>query len=162
MFLKRKKLKSVEVGGFCSLSQETLRLMRSTDEHILNSASYIESIEGGLLNTRKLRSKRGSNNKVLVSDVELFYLSKNSQFNGVCEVVPLMVNNDSFNAIGLKTLINRQKKFLIRNSSLIYVSDDGANFLLRGSYGNSIRNYIKNSIISPKGYDISKFSWGGK
>jgi hypothetical protein len=156
MFLQRKQLKKPKIGSFAKLSAKTLNNLVSSNYYTENSASYTAEIEGRLLLKSSLRKGKAFNNKVLLADVETFYIFGKSTFSDdYYKVIPLSVRRDSFSGWAIRSLIDKKVSYEIHKDSLVLETKS----VSQDRYSFRIFEHVQMKVKSDKYYNIPAFSW---
>ena len=154
MIFKRKQARPASVGQICTIKTEVSSKMRQTENYLQNSASYKARSIGGYITSRSIEKNR-EQNKVMIADSTLVYISSVSVFNGLVNVIPLSIENDSSAGHGIRKIGNGFKSFLMKLDSLSLTSQENINEE-SGEYYPSVRDRLSNHIITHIDND---FSW---
>ena len=159
--LKRRKPKPPGVDTICTIKPAVLEKMMDLSSYTNGSVSYIKEIEDNLIYKSSVKKTLAYNNKVMCADQLLCYVANNSIFDGVVEVIPLEIRQDSHTAIGLRTIIEKQGTFLMRLDSL-EIARQGAIIDVQNMYRDTTLNYIRMMIVDEERYNKPNFTWGNK
>ena len=154
MIFKRKQARPAGLGKICSIKPEIVANMRQTENYITHSVTHRAELMDSYI-TKSSLNKNKVQNKVMMADAKLVYVSADSVFNGLVNVIPLAIEHDSAAGHGIRKISNGNRSFLIKLDSLSLTSQENINAVM-GKYYPSVRDSLANNIIT---HVNNNFSW---
>lgn len=158
--LQRKEIRPVEIGTYASLKPLVRAKMYNSTIYKEQSASYMCELIETFIVKKTLRKTNKVNNRILAGDLDLVHIVS-EPFKGVLNVIPLCVLKDNPNGVGVRSLLENKKTFLIRKDSLNYVTPNGADSKMK-IYNFVVKDYLAKIINSENFYNLPSFSWAGR
>ena len=141
MNFKRKQEKPAGIGSICTLKNDVIEKIRQTNYYMGNSAPFVKC-EGGTIYKSNLRKNLGHNNKIVLGDATLLYITSPSVFKGgLVNVIPLAVEKDGQQGFAVRTILEKAGSFLVNIKSLSLASS-GLIESETSHYSYTAKNYI--------------------
>ena len=140
---KRKEAMPPKVGDICMIKREVAETLNSTNYYKKYSAS-LEAERSGYDISSGMYGKKAGRKQLLFADCLLVLVTKESNIEGLVNVIPVAVNNDNRNAIAVRRHNNDDKlnPFTVSLDSLSLASYVHISSVLDKLYFASTKDYI--------------------
>ena len=140
---KRKEAMPPTIGSICMIKREVVETLNATNYYKKYSAS-LEAEKTGYDISNSMYGKQAGRKKTLFADCLLVLVTKESNIEGLVNVIPVAVNNDNRNAIAVRrhNSYDKHKPFTVSLDSLSLASYSHTSSVLDKLYFASTKDYI--------------------
>ena len=151
---KRKEAIPPKVGDICTIKREVAETLNATDYYKKYSGS-LEAERTGYDISNGMYGKKAGRKQLLFADCLLVLVTKESNIEGLVNVIPVAVNNDNRNAIAVRRHNNDDKlnPFTVSLDSLSLASTGHISSALDNLYFSSTKDYI-NEVLRRNDYNL--------
>ena len=151
---KRKEAMPPRVGSICMIKKEIVETLNDTDYYKKYSGS-LEAERTGYDISNGMYGKKAGRKQLLFADCLLVLVTKESNIEGLVNVIPIAVNNDNRNAIAVRRHNNDDKlnPFTVSLDSLSLASTGHISSALDNLYFSSTKDYI-NEVLRRNDYNL--------
>ena len=151
---KRKEAMPPTIGSICMIKREVSETLNATDYYRKYSGS-LEAERTGYDISNGMYGKKAGRKQLLFADCLLVLVTKESNIEGLVNVIPVAVNNDNRNAIAVRRHNNDDKlnPFTVSLDSLSLASYAHISSVLDKLYFASTKDYI-NEVIRRNHYNL--------
>tara|TARA_R110002051_G_C8650453_1_gene487499 strand:+ start:301 stop:765 length:465 start_codon:yes stop_codon:yes gene_type:complete len=149
---KRKQAKPVNIGDLCAIDINIVDKIKKSSQYLFTSSSNYAKTGGYIISERLFKK---FDRKLIFADVKLFYVKKNSIFDGIVEVVPLFYD-DSRNGYLARRSMNKNTVMLVSKKSLVPVSNAQ---VIDVRYDHNPALSAKLEIMLTNSHGVKDFSW---
>lgn len=153
MFTRKKALPPT-IGSICMIKKEIVETLKDTDYYRKYSVS-LEAERSGYDISSGMYGKKAGIKQLLFADCLLVLVTKESNIEGLVNVIPIAVNNDNRNAIAVKRHNNYDKlnPFTVSLDSLSLASTAQISSVLNNLYFSSTKDYV-NEVLRRNDYNL--------
>jgi len=152
MIFKRKKAREVSVGDVCVVDTKVIEKLRSYEGYLRESCAMNMKNNDNHIYSHNFNN---FNKKVLFADVELFVVKKNSIFDGILELVPIIYYRDNNNGEVIRHVLNKKITMTCNKKCLSLVSKSQVENLVSSRYS-SYENFVISRLQT---YHGISFNW---
>ena len=151
---KRKEAIPPKIGDICMIKREVAETLNATDYYKKYSGS-LEAERTGYDISNGMYGKKAGRKQLLFADCLLVLVTKESNIEGLVNVIPIAVNNDNRNAIAVRRHNNDDKlnPFTVSLDSLSLASTGHISSALDNLYFSSTKDYI-NEVLRRNDYNL--------